>query len=83
MLNHFKNLKYLLFRSVTLNTTYVFHEMNKGTPDAAKVWISRGYMVDKWMPLVDQSLDIKNWKIKNSHVFIQEMSGDLDILNTI
>ena len=27
------------------------------------------------------SLNVKNWKIRYSHVFIQEMSGDSDILH--
>ena len=59
-----------------LNTTYVMHELEKGKPEAEKVWLSNGYVVNKWMPLVENSFDVKNWKIKSAYVFIQEMFGN-------
>ena len=52
------------------------HEFQKGKPEAEKVWLSNGYVVNKWMPLVENSFDVKNWKIKSAYVFIQEMFGN-------
>ena len=62
--------------SVTINMNYIMHERPKDIPNADKVWKSSGYFVANWIPMVKDSLNQKDWKIKNYFVHVLETSDD-------
>jgi len=62
--------------SVTLNTTYIMHEKNKGELSPEKVWKSSGYYVNTWVPPVEGSLSVKDWRILTYYVYVLETSDD-------
>ena len=52
------------------------HERPKENPNADKVWKSSGYFVAHWVPLIKNSLNVKDWRIKNYTVYVLETSED-------
>ena len=48
----------------------------KENPNAEKVWKSSGYYVAHWVPLIENSLNVKDWRIKNYTVYVLETSED-------
>ena len=73
---HIKHTQKFFFRSVTLNTTYIMHEKNKGELSPEKVWKSSGYYVNTWVPPVEGSLSVKDWRILTYYVYVLETSDD-------
>ena len=74
--NHKKYFKKIFSRSVTLNTTYIMYEKNKGESSPEKVWKSSGYYVNTWVSLVEGSLSVKDWRILSYYVYVLETSDD-------
>ena len=54
------------------------HEKNKGELSPEKVWKSSGYYVNTWVPLVEGSLSVKDWRILTYYyyVYVLETSDD-------
>ena len=45
-------------------------------PQAEKIWKSSGHYINHWVPLIKNSLDIKDWRIKNYFVYVVDTSDD-------
>ena len=60
------------------------NERPKENPNAEKVWKSSGYYVAHWVPLIKNSMDVKQWRLKNYTAYVLETSEDvtLDHLNS-
>ena len=61
------------FRSVGLNTTFKFYERSyHANTDEENIWKSNCYIDSTWVPLVQGSLNMEDWRLKKYFVHVVE-----------